>query len=110
MYLPIVLVAAMDPDHLGFIINHVFMPPELPQQADDSMKLADMNFALLNLVHETAAKYQRQLVGAYHQQWTSTVKMLSLMCDLQGSSPLSKSKLVDTIQLMVPGGTIFFHP
>lgn len=97
-------VGQISPKNLEFIINHVFLPPKLPDKADENFEEKDS--ALLGLVLGTAKAYQKQLPGPY-PRWNSCVRMLSTMSDLQNGKSLAKAKLSNAIRNMGAGGNSF---
>lgn len=98
-------VGRISPKNLEFIINHVFLPPKLPDKADENVEEKDS--ALLGVVLSTAKAYQKQLPGPY-PRWNSCVRMLSTMSDLQNGKSLAKVKLSIAIRNMRAGGNTFF--
>lgn len=97
------IVDSISPDKLKFIINHVFLPPQLPDKADEEKTLLGMNNGLLSLLLKSSINYQRGL-GEGLTKWTTAVGMLGNLCTLQGQAGLSKSLLSERIGLMRPGG------
>lgn len=100
----ILWVGQISPKNLEFIINHVFLPPKLPDKADENFEEKDS--ALLGVVLGTAKAYQKQLPGPY-PRWNSCVRMLSTMSDLQNGKSLAKAKLSNAIRNMGAGGNSF---
>lgn len=96
----------VDSDNLEFIINHVFLPPKLPDKADENSQEKDS--ALLGFIKDSAEAYQKQLEGPY-PKWESCIKMLSSMAELQSSYSLPKAILIDAIGKMCAGGNNSLH-
>lgn len=90
---------------LEFIINHVFLPPKLPDKADENVE--EKGSALLGIVLGTAKAYQKQLPGPY-PRWNSCIRMLSTMGDLQTGKSLAGARLGNAIKNMRAGGNDFF--
>jgi hypothetical protein len=95
-----------DPDHLTYIINHLFLPPKLPQE-DDSSPTGTQ--ALLQHVTESAAAF----VGSLRNQnvdlsvlhcWRTLHKMLESMALLHRSEYIPLKGLRDSINDMKIGG------
>lgn len=94
----------MTVDSLNFIINHVFLPPQLPQSADD---LSGENISsLLKLLHFTAVQYSGQFRGLAFaaSPWPRTVKMLRHFEKFENTDSFSVETFRDAINGMMVGG------
>jgi hypothetical protein len=62
---------------LDFIIDHVFLPPQLPQKAEDS--IGEKNSSLLRLLYQTSTFYTHyiSLTRNVDSTWRAAEKMLS---------------------------------
>ncbi|KAF8326324.1 uncharacterized protein EI90DRAFT_3281699 [Cantharellus anzutake] len=67
----------MGDDLLDFVINHVFMPPKLPQEADESPERIDF---LLSTIRKSMKLYKQQHAAPEHQAlWDSLLKMVDTL-------------------------------
>ncbi|KAF8326322.1 uncharacterized protein EI90DRAFT_2975813 [Cantharellus anzutake] len=67
----------MGDDLLDFVINHVFMPPKLPQEADESPERIDF---LLSTIRKSMKLYRQHYVAPEHQAlWDSLLKMVGTL-------------------------------
>ncbi|KAF8326301.1 uncharacterized protein EI90DRAFT_3070280 [Cantharellus anzutake] len=67
----------MGDDLLDFVINHVFMPPKLPQEADESPERIDF---LLSTIRKSMKLYKQQHAAPEHQAlWDSLLKMVGTL-------------------------------
>jgi len=62
--------------HFHFIINHVFLPPKLPQQGEDAMR--EGNTTLLKLLLHCSEDYARQCntTDLPASRWPIVIKMM----------------------------------
>ncbi|KAF8244797.1 hypothetical protein K440DRAFT_665544 [Wilcoxina mikolae CBS 423.85] len=74
--------------NLTYIINHVFLPPKLPQQSDNDAE--DGNISLLKTVLQAAEAYRNRMVfstsATDDRQWKSVIQMLTTMCALESTN------------------------
>jgi hypothetical protein len=69
-----------DPEQLHYIVNHVFLPPKLPQECDESPE----NYsALCRTIFECASKYRRFIAEDVQPLWDKVLKMLDSLCTLE---------------------------
>jgi hypothetical protein len=91
---------------LPYIINHVFLPPKLPQQSDNDVQ--DGNISLLKTVLQAAQSYRDELVfstsATDDMQWKSVIQMLTTMYELENTSSPS-SAFRKAVLHMRAGGT-----
>ncbi|KAF8326320.1 uncharacterized protein EI90DRAFT_3156603 [Cantharellus anzutake] len=88
-------------DLLCFVINHVFMPPKLPQETDDSSKHTDF---LLLTVRKSIELHRRQFAIAEHQvMWGSLLGMVDILRRINECQEVGIS---ECIERMSPGETI----
>ncbi|KAF8326329.1 uncharacterized protein EI90DRAFT_3070499 [Cantharellus anzutake] len=88
-------------DLLDFVINHVFMPPKLPQEEDDSSERKDF---LLSTVYSTMELYRQQYAAIEHQAlWGSLLKMVDTLRRINECPEVWISK---SIKNMVTGDII----
>ncbi len=100
-----------DPKSLTYIINHVFMPPKLPQANDDS---AENDEALCTTAFRCAEEYVAHLPTEKLPAWRSVVSMLSRIRELYVAHNVNvfDAKTVKRLlKTMIPGGEymLAFH-
>lgn len=94
----------IDNSTLGYIINHVFLPPTLPCRVDVNVEPKIQS--LLGLIKGSAKAYQDGLTAS-KSQWDSGIKMLSMMEEIQPRGCLSSQNLDKAIGNMRTGGDAF---
>lgn len=88
---------------LRYIINHVFLPPKLPQQDDHDLEL---DVALLNEVHAGLTGFLSLANAGRIKCWRTCLKMLtSMLVFYNGKTFLEPKILKDKLQQMEVGGT-----
>jgi len=94
------------PHCFDFIVNHVFLPPQLPQHAEDYTD--ESTSALLRLLHRCSDAYIRQLATSSFQDspWPAAVKMLQLFIKLETSNAFSAQAFASAVTGMDHGGII----
>lgn len=86
---------------LEFIINHVFLPPKLPQKADEGT--GGGNAMLLKLIQHAAETYTRRIT--METLWKPVVEMLKNLCELESSDSHSASTFSNAVRSMKTGGS-----
>ncbi|KAI9758999.1 MAG: hypothetical protein M4579_002662 [Chaenotheca gracillima] len=97
----------LPPDHLDFIINHLVLPPQLPQE-DDSDDDEKRN-CLLKLVLDTACSYGNLLDEGYHRQWADVKSLLSALVKIQRGNEVDQEALCRSLATLKPGDTLALH-
>jgi hypothetical protein len=95
-----------DPDHLTYIINHLFLPPKLPQEGDSSPAGTQ---ALLQHVTDSADAFVEVLCHqnvdiSVLRSWCTLHKMLESMAVLHQSEYIPLEGLRSSISYMETGG------
>jgi hypothetical protein len=80
------------------MLNHVFLPPKLPQEDDASASDA----ALCHFVYNAACKFTDFLSQPQQQQWSIVGQMLKTL--LETTQVLDKDDLVKNILCLGNGG------
>lgn len=65
---------------LHYILNHVFLPPKLPQE-DDNVQPNLGDIILCQLAYDAAVQFPQYLLGNQHKQWAVVTKMLKNLLD-----------------------------
>ena len=92
---------------LNYVINHIFVPPKLPNSADGTPKL---EAALLRLVRDLARVFTNclELESASHVGWEIISKMLSTSAELY-KDELTEGSIRAALDSMEPGGSILIN-
>jgi hypothetical protein len=100
-----VLTSSYSANHLSFLVNHIFLPPKLPQRSDGS---TEENRILLDFVVDCARTYEE---GVGHPQWAVVTKMLENLQWLKRNGSISGNNLKSRIREMKDQGLcILFGP
>jgi len=95
-------IVDIEADSLTFIINHVFLPPKLPQRSE--VDAGEHNSALLRLCIRAAEDYQRYVSWEVQEVWEPALKMLVNFSRLENSNALDAGTFKKTVLDMKPGG------
>ncbi|KAL8720734.1 MAG: hypothetical protein Q9225_002434 [Loekoesia sp. 1 TL-2023] len=91
---------------LEFIINHVVLPPDLPQEAENSQLVASAEQFLLKLVLTTVRQFQRRCAVENRPPWLVVEKMLSCWIATKPYKDLSGKLLKKATLDMRPGDAL----
>ncbi|KAF2802550.1 uncharacterized protein BDZ99DRAFT_550822 [Mytilinidion resinicola] len=92
---------------LRYVIDHVFLPPQVHKQEDDFK--VDRSNALLSMFLGSLKSYA-SLPANVSPSWTACVDMIQTMDDLQGSSlALDTKSLLAKFDALADGDTIALH-
>ena len=85
---------------LRFIVDHVILPPQLPQQAEslDLVRKAEQD--LLRLVLDRVRSYHGKSSPSFSEQWHTIDKMLTQWITLNLPQTLSSKALVEVLSGM----------
>ncbi len=97
-------MSAITKEALESIVNSLFLPPKLPQEALPDNISRSEGAILLSLVRDAAVEYQRHSTGLQRDELKTIVKMLSIACKLQEAKSFSKEELMNSISSMESGG------
>ena len=97
-----------EPISLRCIVNHVFLPPELPQKDDqpEPQYVNDRDLALLTL--QCASKFCEEAShsgGKLSVRWDPILAMLQSFADLNNAKPFTADDLQDRLIALSDGGT-----
>jgi len=97
----------ISPRCFDFIINHVFLPPQLPQHADDSAN--ENTSELLRLLLHCSEVYSRQLStsNCNNSQWPAVIQMMQCFVKFENTG-LSAQVFSTAVMGMKDGGIIHF--
>ncbi|KAF9064985.1 hypothetical protein BDP27DRAFT_1332732 [Rhodocollybia butyracea] len=92
--------------NLDFIINHVFFPPQLPQESDLSTA---GHFALCSSFVDLADEFEAHLDGDSRLGWTRTVNMLRQYARSQNRADLIVEDLEKDFKQLDPGDFLILY-
>ena len=90
-------------DLLLYAVHHVFLPPQLPQEDDQT---ADRDRFLCELISQSIVAYQRRLPDSQKSQWDPILRMVDNLTSSQASDVLSAETIERQISHMRAGGTV----
>jgi hypothetical protein len=99
---PIMLDTNLDPlslEDILYVLNHVFLPPQLPQE-DDSDRNRDI--VLSHLVYNASIDFVNFLLEDQRQKWSIVTQMLRIF--LETTQRFHKERLVKNILQMKDAG------
>ena len=94
----------LDSENLRSVIDHVFMPPKLPQIHPGRRKERKMNVALCNNLIEAAQDFVQFLSPSEGPLWMQMVKMIDL-ARRAAKAPFNEADLQRVLSDMGIGGT-----
>ncbi|KIK65626.1 hypothetical protein GYMLUDRAFT_70721 [Collybiopsis luxurians FD-317 M1] len=92
--------------NMNFIINHVFFPPQLPQESDIS---TSNSFALCKAFTGLAEEFEYYLDAAAQKEWKHVVRMLHCFQKLQEDDDLMMESLEEFQQRLSVGGFLILY-
>jgi hypothetical protein len=101
-----------EPFPLRYIVNHIFLPPQLPQKDDQPESYAyDHDLALLT--YQCAARFCEEAAHSdegLSVRWNPILAMLKNIADLNDAEPFTADDLRDRLTSLSDGGTCYFLP
>jgi hypothetical protein len=94
----------LDSDILRSVVEHVFMPPKLPQSHPGEETERTTNVALCNSLIEAAENFLTNLPSSETASWIYMIKMMELV-RRAASAPWKDDDLQRALSDMVVGGT-----
>jgi hypothetical protein len=99
-------IAEIDLDTLTSVVEHVFMPPKLPQEAPTETDERNTNGALCDLLIDAAQAFHQCLSHSQQSTWTNMIKMMKLIRQ-NVKTPLEAKDLQSVLSTLTDGGE--FH-
>jgi hypothetical protein len=90
---------------LQYIVNHIFLPPELPQKDDHN---PENDRALCRELCQSACNFYGLLPSDGRTRWDPIIEMLQCLCDFHELDVLSKDCVKSAMERMQPGGMLSF--
>jgi hypothetical protein len=94
----------LDSDILRSVIEHVFLPPKLPQTHPGKEAERKMNVALCNSLIEAAQAFLKTIPSSETSLWIHMIKMMQL-ARRAAETPFKKDGLQRALLDMALGGT-----
>jgi hypothetical protein len=105
MSAPIINNPGPDSTLLRSVIEHVFMPPKLPQEDPGEDKEQGINVALCDNLIDAAQDFLRLLPPLQYPSWMRMIKMMEFV-RRTAAFPLEEANLQRTLSDMAIGGTL----
>lgn len=93
-------------ENLAAIINHIVLPPKLPQSED--VNLTDIEDALLRLARRVALTLPTTLSTKDRFTWQPVVGMLSDWSEIKQGGDMRDDILISKLSKMSPGGSYLY--
>ncbi|KAI0290847.1 hypothetical protein B0F90DRAFT_1913825 [Multifurca ochricompacta] len=101
-------MADFDPGALRSVVEHVFMPPNLPQASPGELAEQNMNVALCRLLIEAAQTFLQNLPSSQRPAWMHMIKMMEL-ARRAAEVPLEEADIQRSLSNMVLGDVFAMH-
>lgn len=92
---------------LRYLINHVFLPPELPQKYDEDS--AELQLSLAQFAYKSAVLYVQCLPLQEQPRWNPILRMLENIAITSDPAALSKTLLEKCIKDTQDGGVYILN-
>jgi hypothetical protein len=102
----------LDSDILRSVVEHIFVPPKLPQEAPDEETERKTNITLCNSLMEAAQDFLKIIPFSERPLWMYMVKMIKL-AHRAAKAPFEKADLQRVLSDMARGGAhrqLAFYP
>lgn len=93
---------------LAFILNHVILPPRLPQEAEKDELTSNAEKLLLELVHSEVQSFRQRCAQDSKDAWSTIEKMLAAWIATNPHQALSTDVLKQAFTAMRHGGKLLF--
>ncbi|KAI9432129.1 hypothetical protein H4582DRAFT_1999398 [Lactarius indigo] len=101
-------VSDIDSDVLRSVVEHVFMPPKLPQVGQDEKAERESNMAICHVLIEAARSFLQVLPYSQRPQWEHMIKMMESVRRV-AKSPFETAELQRTLSNMTIGDVFVMH-
>lgn len=93
---------SLDQNQFDFIINHVFLPPKLPN--GEEQDLSGLELELLRLVRSSAEQFVQQVSANSTVRWQPIVSMLQTWMKIIEYSDLDEEMFSMVLKSLEPNG------
>ncbi|KAF8260775.1 hypothetical protein EI94DRAFT_1747586 [Lactarius quietus] len=98
----------IDSDILLSVVEHVFLPPKLPQKAPEKDAKRASNIALCHTLMQAATMFRRYLSPSQKPVWDRITKMMGFI-DRAASAPLAEADLERELSTFSDGDVFVMH-
>jgi hypothetical protein len=91
------------------VVDHIFLPPKLPQQALTEEAERGTNMALCHILIQAARVFSHCLSPSQQLLWAHMIKMMESMC-WTAKGPLVEGELKGTFSALAVGGGLELPP
>ena len=86
-------------EDLQYYIDHIFLPPKLPQQAEDCEQARSAEQGLLRLLHDSTISFQNSQTSVESSTgaWETIERMMGCWITLDSTPILAKSALLTAL-------------
>jgi hypothetical protein len=102
------VIAEIDSDSLTSVVEHVFMPPKLPQEAPDGGVEREINSTLCHLLIKAAWAFHHCLSPSQKSAWIHMIKMMVFVWR-NVNSPFEEGDLQSALSALTVGGEFPFY-
>jgi hypothetical protein len=96
-------LADLDSDDLRSVVEHVFLPPNLPHVAQHEEVERQTNVALCHILKDRAAAFRQYVSPSQELVWARMERMIEYI-RRAANSPLAEANLADVLAGLVVGG------
>ena len=100
-------ITDIDSDVLLSVVEHVFLPPKLPQEAPTEEAERRTNVVLCHILIEAARAFSQGLSPFQKSLWAQMIKMMGSIYQA-ARAPLEEAELAGTFSELVIGGGLEF--
>lgn len=101
-------IPAVDSDALGSVVEHVFLPPDLPQKAPTESADCGINVALCHVLIQAARDFRPYLSLTRQSTWDPMMKMIE-SAYRAAQEPLLEDELEGALSDLAVGGGLISH-
>ncbi|KAH9062248.1 hypothetical protein EDB87DRAFT_329798 [Lactarius vividus] len=101
-------ITDINPDDLLSVVQHVFLPPRLPQKAPTEKAECGINVALCHVLIQAARAFCQYLSPTQQSIWAPMMKMMETIYQTAGA-PLVEVELKRTLSVLAVGDVFVMH-
>ena len=92
-------MVSIPPEDLQYYIDHIFLPPKLPQEAEDCRYARSAEQGLLRLLHDSTKSIERSQISAEISTvaWKTIERMLECWTVLDSTPSIANSALLTAL-------------
>ncbi|KAH9056702.1 hypothetical protein EDB87DRAFT_1687037 [Lactarius vividus] len=101
-------VTDIDPDVLLSVVEHIFLPPKLPQEAPTEEAERETNVALCHILIQAARTFSQGLSPLRQSLWVRMIKMMGSIYQA-AKAPLVEAELAGSLSRLAMGDVFVMH-